>query len=89
MEFQHDRRINPALDGVECALFVDLRCERQKKGKSVDGSQGGKKGCRRQLKRERRKEKERKEKKRKEKKERRTVHDVISIASLAFVKKAC
>ncbi len=42
MEFQHNPRINPASDGVECSLFVDLS-EGQKKGKSVDGSQGGKK----------------------------------------------
>ena len=56
MEFQHNPRINPGRDGVECTLFVDLRCEGQKKGKSVDGSQGGKKRCRRQLKTEGRKE---------------------------------
>ncbi len=42
MEFQHNPRINPASDGVECNLFEDLS-EGQKKGKSVDGSQGGKK----------------------------------------------
>ena len=56
MEFQHNPRINLARDGVESTLFVDLRCEGQKKGKSVDGSQGGKKGYRRPLKTERREE---------------------------------
>ena len=70
MELQQNARVNTARGGVKYTFLVDLRCEGEKKGKSVDSSQGGKKGCKEGE--EKRKEKKRKGKERKEKKERRT-----------------